>query len=64
MVELAKAIVRILVEGLPKEWGCPHDALDDLSVDPAIPMRFLHYGPVKEKDPRQFGGTPIFPCVP
>lgn len=57
MVALAKVIVRILVQGLPEEWGCPPDALDGLTVDPAIPMRFLHYGPVKEKDPRQFGGT-------
>lgn len=56
MVALAKVIVRILVQGLPEEWGCPPDALDGLTVDPAIPMRFLHYGPVKEKDPRQFGG--------
>lgn len=56
MVALAQTIIRILVQGLPKEWECPPDALDGLTVDPAIPMRFLHYGPVKEKDPRQFGG--------
>lgn len=62
MVELAKVIVRILVEGLPKEWACPPDALDGLTVEPAIPMRFLHYGPVKEKDPRQFGGTLHLHC--
>lgn len=59
MVALAKVIIRILVQGLPEEWGCPPDALDGLSVDPAIPMRFLHYGPVKEKDPRQFGGMSL-----
>lgn len=56
MVTLAHTIVRILVQGLPTEWGCPPDALDGLTVDPAIPMRFLHYGPVQQKDPRQFGG--------
>ncbi|KAI0405423.1 citrinin biosynthesis oxygenase CtnA [Xylaria palmicola] len=55
MLELAQVIIRILVQGLPKEWCCTPDALDGLTVDPAIPMRMLHYGPVKEKDPRQFG---------
>ncbi|TGJ84439.1 hypothetical protein E0Z10_g4324 [Xylaria hypoxylon] len=55
MVELARVVVRILVQGLPEAWGCPPDVLDGLTVDPAIPMRMLHYGPVKEKDPRQFG---------
>ncbi|KAF3023066.1 hypothetical protein E8E14_012825 [Neopestalotiopsis sp. 37M] len=55
MVALAQVIIRILVQGLPKTWACPPDALDGLTVDPAIPMRFLHYGPVAEKDPRQFG---------
>ncbi|KAI1768920.1 putative 1-aminocyclopropane-1-carboxylate oxidase [Hypoxylon sp. FL1150] len=55
MVALAQTIINILVQGLPEKWGCPPDALDGLTVDPAIPMRFLHYGPVKEKDPRQFG---------
>jgi isopenicillin N synthase-like dioxygenase len=56
MVELSRVIIRMLVQGLPKEWGCPIDALDGLTVDPAIPMRFLHYGPVEKRDPRQFGG--------
>lgn len=55
MVELSRVIIRMLVQGLPKEWGCPIDALDGLTVDPAIPMRFLHYGPVEKRDPRQFG---------
>ncbi|KAI0439981.1 putative 1-aminocyclopropane-1-carboxylate oxidase [Xylaria telfairii] len=54
MLALSHLIIRILVQALPKEWDCPPDALDGLTVDPAIPMRFLHYGPVK-KDPRQFG---------
>ena len=56
MVELAGIIIRTLVRGLPEEWGCPPDALDGLMDDPAIPMRMLHYGPVKEQDSRQFGG--------
>ncbi|KAJ4415489.1 hypothetical protein N0V82_007291 [Gnomoniopsis sp. IMI 355080] len=56
MIEVAGLLIRILVQGLPKEWSCSPDALDGLLVDPAIPMRFLHYGPVPEKDPRQFGG--------
>jgi isopenicillin N synthase-like dioxygenase len=56
MVELAGVIVRTLVRGLPEEWGCPPDALDGLMDDPAIPMRMLHYGPVKEQNSRQFGG--------
>ncbi|KAI0418294.1 citrinin biosynthesis oxygenase CtnA [Xylaria grammica] len=55
MVELARIIVRVLVQGLPETWGCAPDVLDGLTVEPAIPMRMLHYGPVKEKDPRQFG---------
>ncbi|KAI0390661.1 putative 1-aminocyclopropane-1-carboxylate oxidase [Xylariaceae sp. FL0594] len=32
MVELAGIIIRTLVRGLPKEWGCPPDALDNLLV--------------------------------
>ncbi|KAI1175019.1 putative 1-aminocyclopropane-1-carboxylate oxidase [Nemania sp. FL0916] len=55
MMALSHLIIRVLVQALPSEWQCPADALDGLLVDPAIPMRFLHYGPVKQKDPRQFG---------
>lgn len=59
MVELVKALVKILACGLPKEWGCSPSIFDKLTVNPSIPMRLLHYGPQTEIDPRQFGGMPL-----
>ena len=56
MLELIERILDILGLGLPKEWGCPPDIFNSLLEKPSIPMRFLHYGPVQTRDPRQFGG--------
>ena len=65
MTRLVENIVQILARGLPKEWGHSSQIFDDLTVNPSIPMRLLHYAAQKNIDPRQFGGTtfqkfPIF----
>ena len=56
MVKLVETLVKILAQGLPKEWECSPHIFDDLVVKPSIPMRLLHYGAQNEIDPRQFGG--------
>lgn len=57
MIELVKVLLRILSLGLPKEWGCPDDALCPLAYGrPSIPMRLIHYAPQEVLDERQFGG--------
>ncbi|KAI5861148.1 Clavaminate synthase-like protein [Durotheca rogersii] len=55
MLELVGKILALLARGLPKEWNCPTNVFDSLLVEPSIPMRYLHYGPVSSQDPRQFG---------
>ncbi|THC89927.1 hypothetical protein EYZ11_010609 [Aspergillus tanneri] len=56
MVELVKVLLKILAQGLPKEWKCPPNALDALAEnEPSIPMRLLHYAPQPILDERQFG---------
>ena len=60
MVELVKLLLQILALGLPKEWGCPPDVFQELTVKPSIPMRFLHYAPQGVRYENQFGGE-IYP---
>lgn len=56
MFALVKVLLKILALGLPKEWNCPPDVLDEFAVKPSIPMRLLHYAPQPVRDERQFGG--------
>ena len=56
MVELVKVLLKILARGLPKEWNQPPDVMDDLAVNPSIPMRLLHYAPQPVYNEKQFGG--------
>jgi isopenicillin N synthase-like dioxygenase len=57
MIELVKVLLKVLSLGLPKDWGCPTDALCPLAYGrPSIPMRLIHYAPQEVLDERQFGG--------
>lgn len=53
---LAKKLLKILARGLPKEWGCSPDVLDEFAHDPATPMRLLHYPPQPAREESQYGG--------
>ncbi|KAF3065870.1 hypothetical protein GL218_09347 [Daldinia childiae] len=55
MLALSKVLLKLLSRGLPKAWGHPPDVMDDLAVNPSMPMRLLHYGPQEVLDERQFG---------
>ncbi|KAI0382679.1 Clavaminate synthase-like protein [Hypomontagnella monticulosa] len=55
MLELSKVLLKLLAHGLPKAWGQPPDVMDDLAVNPSMPMRLLHYAPQEVQDERQFG---------
>ncbi|KAA8652921.1 hypothetical protein EYZ11_006389 [Aspergillus tanneri] len=55
LLELVGVLVRILSQGLNKAKGHPPDVLNDILINPSIPMRLLHYAPETDIDPRQFG---------
>ncbi|KAK1585902.1 citrinin biosynthesis oxygenase CtnA [Colletotrichum navitas] len=55
MLDLVGILLKILAQGLPKEWNCPEDVFDNLTVDPSIPMRFLHYAAQPQRPENQFG---------
>ncbi|EED18007.1 1-aminocyclopropane-1-carboxylate oxidase, putative [Talaromyces stipitatus ATCC 10500] len=55
MLDLVSTIVRILGQGIHKAFGHPSDVLNDILINPSIPMRLLHYAPQENPDPRQFG---------
>ncbi|KAI8961038.1 putative leucoanthocyanidin dioxygenase [Daldinia sp. FL1419] len=55
MLGLSKVLLKILSRGLPKAWGNPPDAMDEITVNPSMPMRLLHYAPQEVIDERQFG---------
>lgn len=60
MMQLVKILLRIFAAGLPREWGCPPDCLDELAEDASAPMRLLHYAPVDVADEAEFGGEYSF----
>lgn len=55
MLALSKVLLKLLSRGLPKAWGHPPDVMDELAVNPSMPMRLLHYAPQEVLDERQFG---------
>ncbi|KAJ5531851.1 hypothetical protein N7527_005244 [Penicillium freii] len=55
MLDLVGILIKILGQGLPKAWGYSPDVLNDILINPSIPMRLLHYAPETNIDPRQFG---------
>ncbi|KAL4790349.1 hypothetical protein BDV19DRAFT_382360 [Aspergillus venezuelensis] len=55
MIEMVKAIVKVLAAGLPKEWNCPPDVFDELTVNPSAPLRLLYYAPQPVVNENQFG---------
>jgi isopenicillin N synthase-like dioxygenase len=56
MLELSKKVMRILAQGLPKEWNCAPDVFDEFFYKPSGNLRLLHYPPQTSTDPRQLGG--------
>ncbi|KAI0845068.1 putative leucoanthocyanidin dioxygenase [Daldinia vernicosa] len=55
MLALSKVLLKLLSRGLPKAWGHPPDVMDEIAVNPSMPMRLLHYAPQEVLDERQFG---------
>lgn len=61
MIEMVRVILQILAKGLPREWNCPPDVFDELTINPSAPMRLLYYAPQPVKHDNQFGGRLILP---
>ncbi|OTB20773.1 hypothetical protein K445DRAFT_51093 [Daldinia sp. EC12] len=57
MLALSKVLLKILARGLPKAWGNPPDVMDEVAINPSMPMRLLHYAPQEVLDERQFGAV-------
>ncbi|MCJ1268277.1 2-oxoglutarate-dependent dioxygenase asL3 [Lobaria immixta] len=55
MLALVKTLLKILARGLPGDWGCSPDVLDEFAENPSMPMRLLHYAPQPVRDESQFG---------
>ncbi|KAK1977256.1 citrinin biosynthesis oxygenase CtnA [Colletotrichum cereale] len=55
MLNLVRVLLKILAQGLPNEWNCQEDVFDSLTIDPSIPMRFLHYAVQPQRPDNQYG---------